>query len=63
MVGNVSEFVADWSGVANGADVSGQTIAITRGGDAGDGVAANVNFAFLVTPATANASTGFRCAR
>jgi formylglycine-generating enzyme required for sulfatase activity len=62
MVGNANEWVADWTGLSNQADISGQTVGVTRGGGFDDALA-DVNFVFLTAPSTSGAPLGFRCVR
>ena len=60
MIGNASEWVADFSPTTSG-DISGQS-GLTRGGDAGDN-ATGVYFAFKTPLNGGLALNGFRCGR
>ena len=69
MVGNATEWVADWDPLATTTTALTASFGVLRGGDATDGVSANVGWllpavALNVTVAPASTiGTGFRCVR
>jgi formylglycine-generating enzyme required for sulfatase activity len=66
MSGNAAEWVADWatSSANNTGDISALPVGVARGGDAGDGAFATVNYyGTNFAPSSTGLLRGFRCAR
>jgi hypothetical protein len=63
MVGNASEWVADWAPVSTTVDASSSTIGEVRGGDFGDAGTATFVESGLALNSTGSGGRGFRCAR